>query len=389
MCKKTLAIAACLLFLAPLGFVQEAVPQELETFGVYIEKGSRENHYIPAGWMGDYGDIRMDDQSSDNPYVGRTCIKFDYSARKSQGQGWSGVYWQYPANNWGNLRGGYDLTGMTKLSFWARGAKGGEIIEKFGVGGIGIGRDVPYPDSSVTEAGPIELTDAWKQYTINLAGKDLTYLNGGFFWTLSADSNPEGATFYLDNIQFVADPKMKPEVKKGESMPFYVYSERGAISNHFIPSGWMPASASQDLKFDAGWKTNPYLGDTCIRITYNDNSGTRWAGIYWQHPANNWGTQDTGFDLSAAKKLTFWARGEKGKERIEEFKAGGIMGRFSDSDSASIGPVILNKEWTQYTIDLSGKDMSYIIGGFAWATNIDVNPGPDGIVFYLDEIRYE
>jgi hypothetical protein len=49
--------------------------------------------------------------------------------------------------------------------------------------------------------------------------------------------------------------------------------------------------------------------------------------------------------------------------------------------------VILAKEWTQYTIDLNGKDMSYIIGGFCWATNIDVNP--EGATFYLDEIKYE
>ncbi|RLB79191.1 MAG: hypothetical protein DRH17_14145 [Deltaproteobacteria bacterium] len=388
MSKKILILSVvCLLFAVPLAFTQEAAIEEYESFAIYIDKGSRENHYIPSGWMGDYGDVKMNDQSLNNPHSGKTCIQFVYSAKKSQGQGWAGVYWQFPANNWGTKKGGYDLTGMTKLTFWARGEKGGEIIQKFGVGGIGLNKDVPYPDSSITETEPIELTDVWKKYTINLTGLDLSYINGGFFWTITADSNPDGATFYLDDIKFVADPTMKPEAKKREAMPFYVYSDRGSISNHFIPSGWMPATASQDLKYNQGWKENPYLGDTCIRIAYNDNSGTRWAGIYWQHPANNWGTQDAGYDLSAAEKLTFWARGEKGGERIEEFKVGGIMGEFSDSDSASIGPVILNKEWTQYTIDLGGKDMSYIIGGFCWATNIDVNP--EGVTFYLDEIKYE
>jgi hypothetical protein len=63
------------------------------------------------------------------------------------------------------------------------------------------------------------------------------------------------------------------------------------------------------------------------------------------------------------------------------------MGEYSDSDSATIGPVILNKEWTQYAIDLKGKDLSYIIGGFCWSTNIDNNP--EGVIFYLDEIKYE
>jgi len=31
--------------------------------------------------------------------------------------------------------------------------------------------------------------------------------------------------------------------------------------------------------------------------------------------------------------------------------------------------------------------MSNIIGGFCWATNIDVNP--EGATFYLDEIKFE
>ena len=68
---------------------------------------------------------------------------------------------------------------------------------------------------------------------------------------------------------------------------------------------------------------------------------------------------------------------------------GGISsGEYIDSDSASIGPIKLTTEWKKYEIDLRGKDLSYVIGGFCWATNIDVND-PEGIVFYLDEIRYE
>ena len=66
---------------------------------------------------------------------------------------------------------------------------------------------------------------------------------------------------------------------------------------------------------------------------------------------------------------------------------GGITGEYPDSDSAGIGPVVLTTEWQQFTIDLQGKDLSSIIGGFCWASNIDVNP--DGMVFYLDDIQYE
>ncbi|PIQ90337.1 MAG: hypothetical protein COV71_04885 [Candidatus Omnitrophica bacterium CG11_big_fil_rev_8_21_14_0_20_41_12] len=381
--KKLLVVALALNFLVPAIAVAEekaACPTE---FVVYLDKNAKDNHYIPSGWMGDYGDIKMNDQAADNPHSGKTSIQFMYSAKKSQNQGWTGVYWLNPANNWGNKKGGYDLTGMTKLTFWARGAKGGEVIQKVMVGGV----NGTYPDTASVEMGPIELTDTWKQYTVNLAGKDLSYINGGFNWSTTVDLNPEGATFYIDDIKFEADPDLKPEGKKQEAMPFYIYADRTTVANHFIPSGYMGDYG--DLRYDGASKDDAYLGDTCIKMTYSGkgSQGARWAGIFWQYPANNWGGVDSGFDLSKATKLTFWARGAKGGERIEEFKIGGVMGEFSDSDSATIGPVLLNKEWMQYTIDLKGKDMSYIIGGFAWSANVDNNP--DGAIFYLDEIKLE
>ena len=381
--KKLLVVALALNFLVPAIAVAEekaACPTE---FVVYLDKNAKDNHYIPSGWMGDYGDIKMNDQAADNPHSGKTSIQFMYSAKKSQNQGWTGVYWLNPANNWGNKKGGYDLTGMTKLTFWARGAKGGEVIQKVMVGGV----NGTYPDTASVEMGPIELTDTWKQYTVNLAGKDLSYINGGFNWSTTVDLNPEGATFYIDDIKFEADPDLKPEGKKQEAMPFYIYADRTTAANHFIPSGYMGDYG--DLRYDGASKDDAYLGDTCIKMTYSGkgSQGARWAGIFWQYPANNWGGVDSGFDLSKATKLTFWARGAKGGERIEEFKIGGVMGEFSDSDSATIGPVLLNKEWMQYTIDLKGKDMSYIIGGFAWSANVDNNP--DGAIFYLDEIKLE
>ncbi len=364
-------------------------------FVVYIDKGSRENHYIPSGWMGDFGDVKMNEQSTNNPNSGTTAIEFVYSAKRTQGNGWAGVYWQNPAQNWGTKKGGYDLTGMTKLTFWARGAKGGEVLDKVKVGGIGIEGKKPYPDTASVEAGPIELTDTWKEYSINLAGKDLTYISGGFSWIIKADTNPEGAKFFIDDIKFVADATMKPEGKKQEEMPFYVYADSRTPKNHYIPSGYMPdANTAKDVKYDGKSKENPYLGESCIKIQYKDVSGTGWAGIYWQNPPNNWGTVDGGFDLAKATRLTFWARGTKGGEVIDEFKVGGLMGEFSDSDSSSIGPVVLTKDWQQYTIDLKGKDMSYIIGGFCYSAKIEVQPPESldefgGITFYLDELKYE
>ncbi|MDP2831569.1 MAG: hypothetical protein Q8O02_04915 [Candidatus Omnitrophota bacterium] len=383
--KKLLVVLLALSLAVPVITWAEERAANPKEFVVYLDKNAKDNHYIPSGWIGDYGDIKMIDQSAENPHTGTTSIQFVYSAKKTQGQGWAGVYWQNPASNWGGKKGGFDLTGMAKLTFWARGAKGGEVLQKVMVGMSN--KDKTYPDTASVEMGPIELTGTWKQYTVNLAGRDISYINGGFGWSTTADLNPEGATFYIDDIKFEADPDLKPEGKKQEAMPFYIYVDRSTAGNHFIPSGYMGDFG--DIKYNGASKEDAYLGDTCIEIIYSGKAaqGARWAGIFWQNPANNWGSVDAGFDLSSAAKLTFWARGAVGGERIEEFKVGGIMGEFSDSDSATIGPVLLNKEWTQYTIDLKGKDMSYIIGGFAWSTNVDNNP--EGAKFYLDEIKFE
>jgi len=168
---------------------------------------------------------------------------------------------------------------------------------------------------------------------------------------------------------------------------FAVYTDKASPSNHYIASGWM--GDFNDVTLNDAWTENPHSGASCIKIVYTSkaSNGARWAGVYWQNPANNWGSRKGGFDLTGATRLTFWARGENGGERIEEFKLGGITGEYPDSDAAGIGPVILTKEWKQYTIDLRGKDLSYVSGGFCWATNLDVNP--NGVTFYLDEIVYE
>ncbi len=171
---------------------------EFTEFVVYRDKRYKGNHYIPSGWMGDRGDIGLNENWMDNPYSDRTCIKITYSGECSQNAGWTGIYWQNPANNWGFAKGGFDLTGAKRLSFWARGEKGGEVIAEFKMGGIGG----DYPDSDSSSLGPIELTDSWQQYIIDLEGMDLSYISGGFCWVISKIYNPDGCTFYLDEIKY-------------------------------------------------------------------------------------------------------------------------------------------------------------------------------------------
>ncbi len=172
---------------------------EWKGFPVYVDSSYFKNHYIPSGWMGDYGDMRINPNWKENVHSRKSCIKITYSAAAKQGNGWAGMYWQNPENNWGMRKGGgYDLSPAKKLTFWARGEKGGEMIREFKMGGI----SGAYPDSDSSSIGPLVLTPEWKEYTIDLEGMDLSYIIGGFCWVASAMDNPDGMTFYLDDIAY-------------------------------------------------------------------------------------------------------------------------------------------------------------------------------------------
>ena len=155
--------------------------------------------FYPSGWMGDFNDIKFDAHSTDNPHTGSDSVKITYSAARSEGKGWAGVYWLYPDNNWGTVNEGRDLTGHSRLTFWVRGAEGGEVAE-FKVGGVeGTYKDSLFPART---SGVLTLVKDWKQYSIDLTGADLSKVMGGFCWVSSAAKNPSGCTFYLDDIYY-------------------------------------------------------------------------------------------------------------------------------------------------------------------------------------------
>jgi hypothetical protein len=212
---KKLIFSLCVMILAAGTwiFAQDAlIGQKVSgfPFNVYTDALDKQNHFIPAGWMGDTGDIKYSDKWATNPKSGKTCIQIKYSADKKQGAGWAGIYWQNPANNWGNSKGGFNLSGATTLSFWARGDKGGEQAE-FKIGGIAG----DYPDSMTATTGPVELTKEWKQFSIDISKEDMLYINGGFCVVLTADANSTGAVILIDDIIYAGKPaKAAPESVK-------------------------------------------------------------------------------------------------------------------------------------------------------------------------------
>lgn len=76
----------------------------------------------------------------------------------------------------------------------------------------------------------ITLRKAWKKYSIDLTGADLSRVIGGFGWTIKYQSNPNGATFYLDSIRFenTANPGGDAYVITRDTFPPDAYSMMAA-----------------------------------------------------------------------------------------------------------------------------------------------------------------
>ena len=171
--------------------------------------------------------------------------------------------------------------------------------------------------------------------------------------------------------------RLAKKVVKPVEVPYAIYAD--GVSSKFYPSGWMGNTGA--MKTNDGCTENPHSGDVCLKVSYaaKDN----WAGIYWQDPPNDWGDKEGGVNLANATTLEFWARGEKGGEKVN-FLVGGLTNKpFSDTGGGK-REVTLKKTWTRYRIPLDGEDLSRIKTAFGF------NFGGQGqpFAFYLDDIRY-
>lgn len=192
-----------------------------------------------------------------------------------------------------------------------------------------------------------------------------------------------------------------------------IYTDAYAAGNHFAARGRLfarpgnEAAASAALPpMDEAFRF-PGRPGTCIRASFRAARSNEWGGWYFLNgslrgderaPRDNWGDEPyAGVDLRGATRLTFLAAGAKGGERVEFFAFG--VGRDADtgqpikphpdrSTKASTGYVTLTTSFQEFSIDLRGRDLRYVLGGFGWVANAAQNRGRE-IVFYLDDIRYD
>lgn len=186
----------------------------------------------------------------------------------------------------------------------------------------------------------------------------------------------------LANVPLRVKGPLIARLGRKAKLPLVIYDEAGRENPPYLPTGWM--GNTKALKMDQACKDNPYSGKTCIRVDYSAKGD--WAGIIWQHPANDWGDKAGGWDLSGAKRLKFWARGENGDEVVSfQFGIIGRDKRYFDTANGKLEQLKLTKEWKQYSIELGDKDLQRIKNGFGFSLAGQGAP----LVFYLDDIRFE
>lgn len=165
--------------------------------------------------------------------------------------------------------------------------------------------------------------------------------------------------------------------------PFYVYQDATSRINNFVVTGW--AGDFRRLKIDSRWKESESEDNTCIRLTYipsyDDRAGYA-AVAFQQNPENHWGSLRGGYDLSRAKKLFLFARGERGGEQVEL----GLRKKGRNEISRTAGMIELTKDWKLYEIDMAGMTFEEVAGGLYVILHAKNKIYSSTV--YLDEIYY-
>src|SRR3954467_15303192 len=101
--NKYLAVALLTLSLGLSGrAVLSADTTVYQPFAVFSGREGRQGHYVPSGYMGDPTVIMSGAYIPTHDGTG-TPLRITY--HPSGSKGWAGVYWQNPANNWGERSG--------------------------------------------------------------------------------------------------------------------------------------------------------------------------------------------------------------------------------------------------------------------------------------------
>lgn len=118
----------------------------------------------------------------EKPHSMPNCMKIEYKPKIHSD---AEIIWPLIDNN-NSLS---SLTNISKVTFWARGEKGGERAEFY------------FADKSLS-TGLVVLNDDWEIYSINLTGINQELVKKGFAYATNRYQNPVGSIIYIDDIKF-------------------------------------------------------------------------------------------------------------------------------------------------------------------------------------------
>jgi hypothetical protein len=204
---------------------------------------------------------------------------------------------------------------------------------------------------------------------------------GGGYRLFAVVRDDHGGAAIANIPLFVKGPSAPVKVRIAK-LPFVVYDEATREKPPYVPANWM--GNTKALKLDEACSTEPHSGKTCLKLDYSAKD--QWAGVVWADPANDWGDKAGGWDLTGAKQLTAWVRGETGNEVINlELGIFGKGRKFSDTGKAKKEGIKLSKDWQEIKLDLTGQDLSRIKSGIV----ITFAASGEPVTVYLDDCVYE
>lgn len=216
-----------------------------------------------------------------------------------------------------------------------------------------------------------------------------------------SNSDDEIVDVPVDPLHSAAADFILDQIKSQDNV-LYVYRDFSDGLNHYTQKAWTSSNYTNPPAMKEYSK--PYSGTSSIYASINLTTH-QWGGYLFTNsvllgnsqPQLSFGEHDAGLNLTGASKLTFYARGENGGERVEFFTGGlgyneygTATEQYPDSlKKTTLGYVTLSNEWKQYEISLSGKDLTRVGCGFGWVTDSKNNVGKSELGFYVDEIRFE
>jgi hypothetical protein len=164
-----------------------------------------------------------------------------------------------------------------------------------------------------------------------------------------------------------------------------------AVSDYFTPTGAegdaeSPSymSSSNGCASRAPAPGGPY-GD-CYAVTYAAPN-QMWGGIYWQFPANNWGTSQGRRVSAGATKCTLWARADVSSPLALSFGVGGEGGtteQYADNVGGGLLNAMVTSDWQEFSFPVTGT-YDWVLSGF----HFSVTWGNQPVTFYLDSIQWQ